>query len=286
MAKLYGPGPEPAEPLRPVGDMAGLPVDDAAGRPAGEVYGALAEARSGLIRYVDLQLAGSDRHVLVPVGHTRVRRAHGQNRLHLRAATREDLSEIPPYEVDPEQLDDRYQRMLLTRYGRLFYGERYYAHPAFDHSGLYAGEHPIVREPTPAAPAPTGLLPLSDLPAFRVVEQEPDIRGWPVRSGKDEHVGRLADLMVDPDAHRVRYAVVEADDGVPRRTLLPVGFLQIDARTERVRLPVLTAEDVRALPAYNPDRPITRTDEDRLRHSLEARLDGRRRFQRPDFSPA
>ena len=69
-------------------------------------------------------------------------------------AAAEDLEQIPAYEPHVPWSDDSFQNELLTAFGRLFRGERYYAHPAYDHTGLYAGKHPILREPL--APATAG----------------------------------------------------------------------------------------------------------------------------------
>lgn len=235
MPIVYGPGPEPPEPLRPVRDLRGTEVEDVDGRYAGELYGALTDPESGLIRYLDLALDRDRRHVLVPIGHTRFDSHLGRAEVHLRAASRDELSEIPPYEPDAQEPDGPYQQAVLAAHGRLFYGERYYAHPAYDHSGLYAGEHPIIRGPTP----PTAMLPLAplaELPGYRVMDDEPDIRGWPLFTGDGTRAGSIDDLIVDTDAEKVRYAVVSyAENGATRRVLLPVGFLQVADADELVR---------------------------------------------------
>lgn len=282
MSTLYGPGPEEPEALRPGTDLAGLPVVDAAGRPSGEVYGTLTDADSGLIQYIDLALDRSDRHVLVPVGHTRVEREDGRAHVRLRAAVRDELDDIPSYEPHDARIDDDYERAVLAAHGRFFYGERYYAHPAFDHSGLYAGEHPIVRGPTPKA-EPSGRVRLSSLPAFRVSPGEPDVRGWPVHTADGRRAGVVRDLVVDPKARTVRYVVVGERTREPHEVMLPVGFLRIESDAHRVDAPVLTADDLDALPAA-PGRSITRDDEDRIREILRDRLDGERLLGRPDFS--
>ncbi|HWV56033.1 MAG TPA: PRC-barrel domain-containing protein [Longimicrobiales bacterium] len=273
--------PEPAAdptPLRPVPDLRGLPVDDTDGRPAGSVYGTLVEAENGIVRYLDIRLAGSDKHVLVPIGHARIEQLAGRPRVRLRAAFREDLEGIPEFEPD-RPLDPEHEREVLAAHGRSFYGERYYAHPAYDHSGLYAGEHPIIRGgPPPTRPLP--LSPLSDLPDYRVAHDQPDVRGWPLVTSDSRTVGTVSELIVDPGEGKVRYVVVDRDSSTP--ALLPVGYLSIDSPGRQVIARGLTASDVHALPDF--EGRLNRVAEDTLREALEARLVGGRRFGRPDFN--
>lgn len=273
------------EPLQAVRDLARIPVQDVDGKDAGEVFGALAEADTGLIRYLDLAVARSERHVLVPVGHIRFEEGQTGTRGRLRAVTREELLEIPAFDADYERLNDEYHQAVLAAFGRFLYGERYYAHPSYDHSGLYAGEHPIVAEEGAAAPGEDGpaLHPISSLRGYRVARGEPDVTGWTVVTRGGAEAGTVSDLLVDTRAMKVRYLVVGGtDDGAAR--LLPVGFLHIDTEGQRVRTSALVAEDIARLPAYEPGT-VSREEEDRLRESLEQILSGNRRFDRPDFRP-
>lgn len=279
---LYGPGPEEPEPLRPVQDLRGTPVDDVDGRYTGEVYGALTDADHGLIRYLDVALADSGKHILVPLGHVRIERElTGGLSVRLRGARREDLQEIPPFEPHDVDLDDPYQRSLLAAHGRIFHGERYYAHPVFDHGGLFAGEHPIERGPV-GRPGGRPLVRLSDLDDFRIAEGEPDIRGWPLITRDRANVGTVTDLVIQPEAKKVRYAVVDLEPG-PRPTLIPIGYLEVHPDVDEVRTPRLDRDDILALPTHT-DEVVSREDENRVREILEERLDGERRFDRPDFS--
>lgn len=281
--RIYGPGPGEPEPLRPVPDMGGIPADDVEGRPAGVLRGALADAESGLIRYLDLELEGDRRHVLVPLGHARLERDRiGRPRIHLLAATRRDLRSVPEYSPGEPTVGEAQGRRAARAHGRLFRGERYYAHPAYDHRGLYAGEHPILRGP--AAPRPLSpLVPLSALPDFEIARGEPDIRRWPLHAGR-RRAGTIDDLVVDPAAGKVRYAIVGIEkEG--RQVLLPVGYLRIRPGTRIVEAPALTEDDLRALPSFRPGR-ITRAFEQRVRTTLADRLDhDGRHFLSPDYGP-
>ncbi len=267
-----------------VPDLAGTPAADAEGQFFGEVFGALADADTGLIRYLDVDVHGDDRHVLVPIGHVRVARPHEPSSgVRLRAATVSDLGAIPPYEPHAPAPADDEQRALLAAHGRLFSGEKYYAHPAYDHSGLYAGARPIVTGTV--TPAGAELVRLSELPGHEVADEAQDIRGWPVVARAGESPGQVQDLVADPAALKVRYALVRLGDGgqdkEPDCVLLPVGYLELDAERRRVLAPTLDAADVRALPRQSG--PIRRADEEAVRAALERLLEGPRRFERADF---
>lgn len=275
-----------AIPLRAVSDLRGLPVADAGGRPIGRLFGALAEADTGLLRYLDLDLAGARRHVLVPIGHVRIREREQGPEVRLRAAVLDDLERIPTYAPDAGSLGDAYEREVLEAYGRSFYGDRYYAHPAFDHSGLYAGEHPIVHGPEPAVPpthppGPPSRLELLSRSDYRIARGEPDIQGWPLMTDADLPSGTVDDLVIDPAAGAVRYVVIDMADG-HGAVLLPVGFLQLDARRRTVRLPAIRHDDLAGLPRFTDDH-VQRNLEDAVNAALRARVLDRRRYDLPDF---
>jgi hypothetical protein len=270
-----------AEPLRPVSDLSGTPVEDATGHNIGELFGALAEAESGLLRYFDLALFGRARHVLVPVGHARIEDRLDQPRLRLRAATLDELERIPTYHADPGAIDDPYERALLHAHGRAFHGERYYAHPAYDHTGLYAGDHPLVRTGDVAGDA-TRLRPLRELPNVAFAPGEPDVRGWPVEVADGARVGTVEDVIVDVGGRQVRYVILAT--GADAQVLVPVGFLRVDASARLLRAPGLEADDPAALPRYGGG-VVERADEEALRDALQERLFARRRYATPDFTP-
>jgi hypothetical protein len=278
--RLEVPAGSPARALRPVRDMAGLSVKDASGLHVGSIWGALADEETGLIRYLDMSLTDEPRHVLVPIGHARIYDYHEETEVKLRAALLEELQEIPPF--NPEaSVDDAIEREVLEAHGRLFHGERYYAHPSFDHRGLYAGAHPIAREAASAPGADTALRPLRELRGYRLARGEPDVRGWNV-VGAVGALGTISDLIVDPAAEQVRYVVVEHDG---ERVLLPIGFLRLDVDAERVRAPGVLPADIEHLPRYQGGA-VERATEEATRSALMQQFDGARRYQLPDFTPA
>jgi sporulation protein YlmC with PRC-barrel domain len=287
MTEVYGHH-EP-EPLSQVSDLRGTPVVDVDGSVIGNVFGALAEVNSGLIRYIDVAIDSAPKHVLVPVGHARVDREEGGARMKLRAATLTDLDAVPTYDPSEGTVDEPFERSVLSSLGRLFYGERYYAHPAYDHNGLYAGEHPIVRVGDVPRPAETdsfatGLVPLGQLAGYRIADGAPDVRDWGVVAGDGTRVGRVADLVVDTEAETIRYLVV-ANDGAPA-ALVPIGYTRVDRRHQRVELPVFTPEDLLALRVYQEGDVVSRAVENSVRDAVEQMLSGARRFDRADFTHA
>lgn len=260
--------------LRPVRDLSGIRVRDASGVPVGALWGALADGETGLLRYLDIALESLPRHVLVPIGHARLRE-NETHEVRLRAALLEELVAIPAFQ--PEQrIEQTYEHEVLRAHGAIFHGERYYAHPAFDHRGLYAGQHPIERDE--GARADAGLHPLRGLSGYRIARDEPDVRGWPL-TGTDGQLGIIADLIVDIDAEEVRYIVLDHDG---RRVLLPIGFLDVDVEAEHVSAPGLRADDLPHLPAYRGG-VVERDMEQRVREAIAAQFSGPRIYDLPDY---
>lgn len=251
------------------------------------MFGTLVEADTGLIRYIDLDLSERPRHILVPIGHARVREQPDGNKIRLRAAVLEDLDEIPTYDWSGRAPDRQFERELLASYGRSFYGDRYYAHPAYDHTGLYAGSHPIVRQQPSARPAPERepdqprLALLSSTPELELAEGEPDVIGWAVMTDADQPSARVVDLVVDVRELQVRYVLAEVIDGIGA-VLLPVGFLTLARSESALLVPGLRHDQLADLPRYDEDE-LDRHLEETVRVALTDCMLDRRRYQLPDF---
>lgn len=278
MARLYGPGPGSPPPLVSTADLAGLSASDVEGSPVGQLVGALSEERTGLIRYVDISIRSADKHVLVPIGHVRIDRESVPPRVRLRAATYEDLLAVPEFENGEQPVSPGYQDEVMGLYGQLFYGSRYYAHPAYDHTRLHVGESPVVGVAAPAEG--DGLRSLVELGEARLPEGAPALIGWTAVDVVGEQVGTIRDLLVETKARRVRYVVLDLDS--PKRsTVLPIGYVELGDEAEQACITGLTATDLALLPPYEP--PLTRAEENRLHAAIEGRLSGDRYFERVDF---
>jgi PRC-barrel domain protein len=276
MSRVTEPAGE-AEPLVPYRDLAGMPVHDVTDLLAGRVYGVLGEADSGIVRFLDVNLIDDGTHVLIPIGHARLEQAPDQTRIRLRAARLEDLQTVPRFNVEDGWPGESYARELASLHGRFFRGDHYYAHPAYEHGALFAGPHPIVMASQAGPPAPLLLLARSD---YGVARGEPNVLGFSVIDAQGSKFGQVDDLVFDPAAQQVRYAVVRLGDGT--RRLLPIGYLELQPESS-LHLPGLTAADVSALPTFLGEPP-TRVDEDGLRDRIERALDSRNPFLRVDFS--
>jgi hypothetical protein len=259
-------------------DLAGLAVHDANDLRVGRVYGVLTEMETGLIRFLDVHIDGTPRHVLVPVGHARIEEVLelDQKRIRLRAATVEDLEKIPAY--DGQGPTASLARTVAGAYGGLFRGARYYAHPAYDHRGLFVGDHPVVTE----AEAEEGSTELEALSRsrYRIASGEPDIVGWSLY-GLDGPAGTVRDLIIEPQASQVRYIDLELPEGEHR--LLPIGYVELDDARKAVLAPGLTPADISMLPAFE-GLPLSRLQETALLAAIERALDARNPFLRVDFS--
>jgi hypothetical protein len=94
------------------------------------------------------------------------------------------------------------------------------------------------------------LVPMRDLRDYKVVDGEPDIRGWNVWTATGRELGEIEDLLVDTDLGEVVMVDIDLrrDD---RHTLAPIKAAWIDRENRRVVLntSMLDVED--GIPALN-----------------------------------
>lgn len=90
---------------------------------------------------------------------------------------------------------------------------------------------------------------------FEIVEGEPDIRGWDVKTTTGKKIGEVEDLIIDAQQKKVRYMIVDLDDNElkldHRKILLPIGLAELDKKEDDVILPNVQAEQLKSLPDYD-----------------------------------
>lgn len=125
-------------------------------------------------------------------------------------------------------------------------------------------------EPRAPTDAPSGgdaepVRPLSDLAAFEVAADQPDIRGWEVVGQDRRPIGEVHELLVDGAAGKVRYMDVEIRREViaadsDRHVLIPIGYARLDEADDRVMVNNIATTAAASLPAYE-HAPLTRDQE-------------------------
>ncbi len=114
------------------------------------------------------------------------------------------------------------------------------------------------------------VAPLSELSDFKVAENEPDIRGWKVRSSDGREIGKIKDLIGDTGAMKIRYLDVSLDKKAlnlkdDRRVLIPIGAARLNDDDDVVVIN-RPSVDLASLPEYE-GKGFNREYEDRLRSS-------------------
>ena len=102
---------------------------------------------------------------------------------------------------------------------------------------------------------PATLRRLGDLPDFEMTPDSPDVRGWMVRGAEGTPLGTVYELLVDPQALKVRYLVVELDARFRPRELehyilLPAKVASLDLESSGVFVPMLGESAVPNYPPY------------------------------------
>ncbi|MCS6987806.1 MAG: photosynthetic reaction center subunit H [Sphingomonadaceae bacterium] len=110
------------------------------------------------------------------------------------------------------------------------------------------------------------IVPLGLAPGFRIVEGEPDPRGWPVYGTDGKVAGTVSDIWVDTADHLVRYLAVRLPDDPA--DALPV-LLPITMATVRRDRGVVESDSLPAAAFARAPRPksptqVTRREEDRI----------------------
>ena len=113
---------------------------------------------------------------------------------------------------------------------------------------------------------------LHDLPDFEMADDSPDVRGWTVRGSEGHSLGTVYELIVDPEALKVRYLDIELDArfGRPeaeRHILLPIGVAALDDDDDNVFVTALNSESILRYPPY-VELQVTREYEEAMLRAL------------------
>lgn len=89
---------------------------------------------------------------------------------------------------------------------------------------------------------------------YQIVNGEPDITGWEVRSQNGAYIGKILDLLFDAQHNAVRYLVIDLQgSGMhldEKNILIPIGIAELHSENDVVTLPNLHLDQFIALPAY------------------------------------
>ena len=103
---------------------------------------------------------------------------------------------------------------------------------------------------------------------YKIVDEQPDIKGWPIYDDQHQKLGEVEDLLFDQESRKVRYIIADLDDNEldmdAREVLIPIGIAELHETEDEVILPGVTATQLSALPEYNDDRDVTDADENAI----------------------
>ena len=113
------------------------------------------------------------------------------------------------------------------------------------------------------------LVPLGEARDYEVSHGLPDVRGWAVMGSEGDVLGRVGDLLIDPDQGRARYLAVDVQGGAgeARQVHVPVGLARIDAERSTVIVPTMTTASLLTLTTVAGNL-ITRDYEVRVRRGI------------------
>ena len=231
-----------AEVLR-TRDLVGWEVMDRDGAKIGDLADLL-YGREGALRFVAVNLGLFRKQVLVPA---RVLEWTPRG-LVVTPWTSAEVKALPAYDAG-EPLTAAMLEEMERAYPR-FYGDA----PDVDTGG-----------------APR-IIPLAEARDFKLARGAPNLRGWTVFAGDNERVGTVTDMLVDPEAMKVRFVSVDLADDLfnlreDRHVLVPMETVELRERGEDAWIQGASAGQIAALPAYTGG-PVGRWMERTVLHAF------------------
>ena len=109
------------------------------------------------------------------------------------------------------------------------------------------------------------MLPLRELPEWRIAEGDADPRGMTVIGADGAVAGVGRDIWIDRSVKILRYIEVEVTAATPpRRALLPIYYADVRRRRNEIRVPALRAAQFADIPSLREPNRITAREEDRV----------------------
>jgi ribosomal 30S subunit maturation factor RimM len=199
---------------------------------------------NGSLRFLDVDLGFLRRHVLVPLDYAFADRA--SETVRIEGMNKDRLEEVPEYGLEPESLDETYERRLDRVYGAAS------APPSTSGSGPGSGPLPTATD----ADAELDLRRMGTLEDdYQVAGEDP--RGWDVVTADGRAVGEVSELLMEPGAMKARFLDVAVDEKkldlepVDRHILLPAERVRLDRNKKRVIVGGLLTADVARYPQYS-----------------------------------
>ncbi|QPH40882.1 PRC-barrel domain-containing protein [Pedobacter endophyticus] len=89
---------------------------------------------------------------------------------------------------------------------------------------------------------------------YKLTSGEADITGWPVKNEHGDVVGKVRDLLFEPDHNAVRYIIVDLADMGPeleeKAVLIPIGIANLGDDKKEVIVPDFHYDQYKAMPRY------------------------------------
>ncbi len=99
---------------------------------------------------------------------------------------------------------------------------------------------------------------------YQIVDGEPNIIGWEVKSETGAYIGKTVDLLFESDSNAVRYLIIDlSDNGMSlndKKVMIPIGIAHLHEENDEVTLPNIHFEQFSALPPYNENNVNPETE--------------------------
>lgn len=89
---------------------------------------------------------------------------------------------------------------------------------------------------------------------YKIVDGEADVTGWPVKDEAGRSLGKVRDLLFDPEQNAIRYLIVDLENEVSaaedKAVLIPIGVADLANEEKAVVLPVIHDSQFVEMPRY------------------------------------